>query len=260
MQEFLQQTTQEFQIFLLILIRVSCLIVVAPIFGNQDLPVQLKGGLTLIITWVLWSVHGGAVASLPTGAEQWLWAIITEAVFGLALAFVVNFIFTGAQLGGVIMGWQIGFGFINILDPLTGEEISLLGQFQYILASLIFIIVGGPLFLLEALGDSLWIISPGALHFNPEIGHQVVLLFGEIFIIGVKVSAPVMVTLLMLGVIEGLIARTVPQMNILLVGFPIRIGTGLMVLAWSVTAIAALYVSLFGGVPHLLRSVMKYMN
>ena len=144
------------------------------------------------------------------------------------------------------MGWQIGFGFINILDPLTGEEISLLGQLQYILASLIFIVIGGPLFLLEALGDSLWLIVPGTLQFNPEIGQQVAVLFGEVFIIGIKVSAPVYwLTLLMLGVIEGLIARTVPQMNILLVGFPIRIGIGLMVLAWSVTAIVALYVSLF---------------
>lgn len=260
MPEFLAQSAVEFQFFMLLFLRVGALIVVAPLFGSRDLPVQLKAGLTLIMTAVLWSVHAGGNFIPPPTSITWFWAIITEVIFGLSLGFVASLIFTGAQVGGIIMGWQIGFGFINIVDPLSGDEVSLMGQFQYMVASLVFIIVGGPLFLFRALSESLWVLPPGSLRWNPLLGNEVTVLFGEIFVIGLKVAAPLIVTLLLMSFIEGLIARTVPQMNILLVGFPIRIGVGLIILLWSTSAIVALYITLFDGMPGLLRNVMGFMR
>ena len=162
--------------------------------------------------------------------------IIGEVMIGLIIGFCVRIVFTGIQLAGQLVGFQMGMSIANVLDPASSNQVSLMSQFNYIVAFLVFLTINAHHLFIRALSESFFVVPPMTFLMDHFIFEKIVLFANNIFIIAIKVGAPVIVTLLLTSFIFGLIARMVPQIHIYIVSMPIQILIGL-----SVTAIVLPY-------------------
>ncbi len=220
------------QIILLILtfVRISCIVAVAPIFGSQDVSLQLKAGLAFMLTLIMFPLISGQIVEIPVKMIPFIIMVIKEVSIGLIIGFSMTLLFAGIQFAGSTIGMQMGFGLVNVIDPLTQEEVTVVGQFQFIIAILIFLIISGHHFVIQAMLDSLNLVPLASVHYEAgSLTEYMIQLTAGIFIIALKMGAPILVSLLLTEVGLGVIAKTVPQMNILMVGIPVKIGLGTLV-------------------------------
>jgi len=230
--------------FMLVLARVSALLAFMPIFGGS-MPRQVKTGLAIMVSIVLFPTVDSSQVQEDWGVFTLAAAVASEALIGLVGAFMVSLVFAGAQMAGAVMGFQIGFGIVNVVDPATNQQVSLTAQFMNIIAILLFLILNMHHFVLLALADSFAAIPLGAMVFPSELGQVLSVTFGEIFVTGFRVAAPVTATLLLMQAAMGLIARTVPQMNVFVVGFPLTISVGLLTLGAALPTFSLFYENQF---------------
>ena len=152
---------------------------------------------------------------------------VKELLVGIMIGFVFYSLFVGVQMAGAFVGFQIGFAIVNVIDPVTSQQISILAQFKFIMATLIFFLLDGHHMILQALVSSYQLVPIGEAVFNFSIHTEIARLIIGIFVIAIKLAAPVMATLILTDVGLGVVSRTVPQMNIFIVGFPLKIALGL---------------------------------
>lgn len=223
----MQQAFGEFGKLLLILCRVGGLFVFAPVLGSPDIPRQVKAGIILVVSILLTA----AMPELPSPEITALFfftLVPMELIMGAMLGFAAGLIFAAVQYAGGIIGLEIGFRFGALIDPHADEEVSLIAQFQYLLASLIFIILGGHRWVLSGLGDSFRLVPPGMVQFTPGVEIQLINMAGAIFSNAVQIAAPVLLSLLLSSFVLGILSRTVPQLNIINVGFILKILFGFL--------------------------------
>ena len=221
-----QITAEQLESFIFILLRVSAMVITIPIFGDSSVPVRIKAGLSLMIAFLLFPFIKFHLPAL--GMLSLVYGMLGEVIIGIIIGFVGKLVFVGVQIAGQLIGFQMGFAIVNVFDPITSEQISIIAQFQYLIAILIFLAVDGHHVFLYAIAESYRIISPLDFHFSAKLMQSIVEISGDIFIIAIKISAPIATVLLMTSIGFGLIARTVPQINILIVGFPLKIAIGLI--------------------------------
>ncbi len=221
-----QITAEQLQLFIFILLRVSAMVVTIPIFGNRNVPVRAKGGLSLMIAFLLFPFIKFHLP--PLEIFSLILGMLGEVIIGIIIGFAGRLAFAGVQIAGQLIGFQMGFAVVNVFDPITSEQVSIIAQFQYLIAMLIFLAVDGHHVFLFAIAESYRIILPFDFCFSVELMQSIVEISKDIFIIAVKIGAPVITALLMTSIGFGLIARTVPQINILIVGFPLKIAIGLI--------------------------------
>ncbi len=230
---------------LLIFVRALGIFTSAPIFGHTHLPAQLKVGLALMITLVLLPV---VPAPDPRVAENVLTlacAAAREVVVGLVIGYVSVLLFVAIQLAGEAIDIQVGFGLANIADPLLGTQASLVGQFQYMLATLIFLALNGHHLVLGALVKSFELVPLTGMAIQPLLGTRLLDILSQIFLIGLRIGGPVMLAVFLTDLALGLLGRTLPQMNLLMVGFPIKIFVGLAMLLITISSFYTLSQGLF---------------
>jgi len=223
----------EFEKFLLILLRVGGIMSISPFFGHRNIPTIVKIGFIGIFSIILLPivpVHGldseGNLGALFATAA-------IEILVGLLIGFAAMIVFIGVQLGGQIIGFQIGFAVMEVIDPTTSQGVSIIGQFQYILAILLFLAIDGHHLIINAVVQSFAIAPLGQVSLSSATAEIMTRMAVDVFSIAVKLSAPVIVTLFLTDVALGIIARTVPQMNVFIVAFPLKIGAGLLILVAS---------------------------
>ncbi len=147
---------------------------------------------------------------------------------GAMIGFTINLTFTAVKYAGSVAGMQIGFAIVNSFDPMTNSQVSVISQLYYILTVLLFFISGAHQILVGAMFESCLAVPPFS-GFDPSIGSWYLLEeFGTVFTLGLRIAAPIIVTLLLVSASMGVIVKTVPQINVLAVGFPIKIAVGLI--------------------------------
>ena len=219
----------------LVFLRVASALAVMPVFGYRGLALPVKVGLSAFLAMLLLptiSMAGGVDFS-RMGLLSFIGLAMPEILAGLILGITTNFIFYGVEMAGQLVGIQMGFGIVAVLDPMTETQVSIISQLQYIFAILIFLSLNGHHFLLEGLARSYLTAPLGGVTLPSSLLGIIVKLSGDIFVAAFKIAAPVMSALFLTEVALGIIARTVPQMNIFIVGFPLKIGVGLLGLALS---------------------------
>ena len=238
-----QILAKDLETFIFILLRVSCMVITIPIFGDSSVPVRIKAGLSLMITFLLFPC-----IKFPLPAPNLLpliYGMLGEVLIGIIIGFVGKLIFIGVQIAGQLIGFQMGFAIVNVFDPITSEQVSIIAQFQYLIAILIFLAVDGHYIFLYAIAESYRIISPLNFHFSAKLMQSIIEISKDIFIIAVKIAAPIATVLLMTSIGFGLIARTVPQINILIVGFPLKIAIGLIGIGLTLPVFTRIMTRLF---------------
>jgi len=221
----------EFWASVLIFCRVAALFTTAPIFGNRSIPKQVKVGLAAVLTLAMLPLVGPKVGAAPADMISMITQIAAETAVGFCLGFMVQLLLSAFQMAGYYIDTQMGFGIINILNPFTEQQTSAMGQFMYQLAMTLFLIAGGHLFLIATVAGSYVTVPPGGAHFSGDMSGAFTAFLGQLFVISVKIAAPAAAVLMVVDIAFAIVARTVPQMNVFIVGMPVKIIVGLLTLA-----------------------------
>lgn len=228
-----------------------------PIFGGKNIPFVFKAGLAISVSVLLFPIL--ELEALPYHFEAIPFgiAIISEIMLGVILGLSVNLIFAGVQLAGQLVGFQMGFAIANVMDPQTGNQASIIAGLQNMAAMLLFLAFNAHHWFLQTLADSFKLVPICDFKISGSLAEHFLRLAGNMFIIAVKVAAPVMAALLVTSVCLGLIARTVPKMNVFLVGMPLKIGLGLIFVAFSFPYLASFLKQIFMGLGDGILLILK---
>jgi flagellar biosynthesis protein FliR len=215
--------------FVLVLARVAGLLIAAPVLGHLLVPVRVRAGIAVVLAGAL-AAALPPLAAPPVTAWAVAGALVAESALGALLGLVAQFVFAGVQLGGQFVGIQMGFGMEGLIDPGSQASVTVVAQWHHLLALLVFLALDMHHLLVRALVESFHVAPPGGLAIAALGLRGAVALAGELFAIGVRVAAPVLVALLLTNGALGVLARTIPQLNVFVVGFPLNVGVGLVVM------------------------------
>ena len=186
-----------------------------------------------MVSFIAFPLVSQSGIQVPEGVFPYTFMMVGEVIMGLILGFVVLLLFIGIQFAGQLAGLQMGFGIVNVIDPQSSEQVSIIGQFLNILAILLVLTLNGHHLILQGLVHSFEVVPLGGIEFKEVVMQKLVVLSNEVFIIAIKISIPVLLSLFLISVAMGILARTVPQMNVFIVGFPVQLAVGLSVLVAS---------------------------
>jgi len=245
--DILNFTFDELERWFLMLFRIGSMLMVMPVFGYNSIPAAARMAVAFLVTSVIFPLHPETQLVLNPGVLEFFAVIIREVFIGLSIGTVTVFIFTGVQLAGHVMGHSMGFGMINTIDPFSEEHIPVLGQLLTMMTLVLFLLMNGHHFLLQAVDESFIRIPIGTGALSDRAIAGFARLTADIFSIGIKVAAPVLVSILVAEVALGIVARTVPQMNVWIIGFPLKIMVGLLTLLIALPMIVYVFGKIYRG-------------
>jgi flagellar biosynthetic protein FliR len=232
MERLLELPAQDLPLFLLVFFRMAGLMVAAPLFGSAVIPPAAKAFLALVLAVLLFPLAGrpGAPPSADLGTLAL--AAAGETAVGLIIGFAAALLFAAAQYGGQLVDQEMGLMMANVVDPISNEMVSVVGQFKMFFSMIVWLLIDGHHFLLQAAAESFATIPPmGASLPDAAALHAADTMMGSLFRVAVQVAAPAAATLFLVTVATAFIARAVPEMNVFVLGFGLRMAVGLVALA-----------------------------
>lgn len=234
------------QVFVLTLARISGVVMLAPPLGGAGVPVRVRALLAVALALVVLPVAWTEGLALPATLPGYLVVIAGELLIGLALGLGILILFSGLQIAGQLIGTVGGMQAADIFSPGLDASVPLFSQVLYQFALAIFLVVGGHHLVLAGLLDTFVALPPGTGGVSEDLAGTLATLAGQSFALGVRVAAPVTASLLMATLVMGLISRTLPQLNILLVGFGVNAFVTFGVLALSLGSVAWVFADHIG--------------
>lgn len=216
---------------LFVFLRIAGVIFIAPVFGHGSVPVLAKMFLAIVITYMLmflvkdfqFNQEQGLLMLALTGAK--------ELITGMIIGFAFNIVFWGISYGGMLTGQETGFGVAAMFNPSVEFENNIIGDFYYLIAMMVFLLINGHHFIIQALSSSLKIIPLGTYVISGNLATELAKYAGGVFIIAIKIAAPVLVSFFLVHVAMGVISRVIPQMQVFFVVLPLKMILGLMLMA-----------------------------
>ncbi len=225
-------TIKNFQIFLLIFFRVIAMVEVAPLLSSSLIPQLAKIGLSFFTAIAVypWIVEAGY--PIPDNIVQYFLLVLGEVLLGLIIGFFLSVIYAAFQVAGHFFSLQMGFGASQVYDPLAQIEIPIMGQFLNLIAMFTYVSVGGfQKFMLVGVLSSFKSLRAVDLVLGREYLFKIFIGgLGRLFSSALTIAFPILGSLLLVSISLGLLAKAAPQMNLLMMGFPISIGVGFLVL------------------------------
>jgi flagellar biosynthetic protein FliR len=243
----------------LIFLRVAAIVFSAPVLDTESIPVVFKAGLALAISMLLLPVVDAVVTVRDLSLVTFVIGIFSEIAIGVTIGLSVKLLFSGIQLAGQVIGFQMGFAVANVVDPTTSAQIPILAQFYNLTAMLVFLAINAHHMFIAALVDSYKILPPLSMHLSPQLVDMIMQLTANMFVVAVKVGAPLIAVMLVVSVGLGLVARTVPQMHIFIVAMPLKIMIGLVFMLIVTPYLTAFLIDLFSSYRVTLFDLMRIM-
>jgi flagellar biosynthetic protein FliR len=257
--QILLDVGRNFDYFLLMMLRVSALIISSPIFGRKNIPNMAKIGLCLVLTYVIFAGHPMTEPIAYRGLLEFAVLCLKELLFGLVLGYVTTLFFSVVQTAGYIIDTQVGFGMVSVLDTQTGTAVPVTGNFLYVVLMVCFFGVNAHHQLIRILSATVESIPIGQVTLRAELGTTALRVFAMAFVLAVNVAMPVVAAGLLGEVIMGVVVRTVPQMNIFVVGIPLKIILGLLALIAMLPIYVAftgtIFESMFDGIAGMFQTL-----
>lgn len=241
---YLDISVAQFQVFLLVFLRTLGVLAVAPIFGHRAVISQSKAGFAFALALVLFPSTPVTMA-VTTDLAPYVLGAVKEILLGMMFGFVAKLVFVAVQFAGEIIGIDIGFGVVNVIDPLSAEQISIIGTFKNLIAMVTFLMIDGHHILLQALAESLAMVPLGGVQLTELLAQGLVEMTSKVFGMAIKLAAPVVVSLFLTSVALGIMARTMPQMNVFIVGFPLKIAVGMGMMAMTLPLFQTILIKMF---------------
>jgi flagellar biosynthesis protein FliR len=208
--------------FLIVLMRVSGIMILAPFFSSQTVPAHVRIAFALVVSFLF--APSFPLRSIPADLNLSTIATVlpSEILFGVLLGFAATCVFAGFQFAGQVVSFQLGFSIVNVIDPQTQVESSVFSFFQNYLGLLFFLLINGHHWFLLAINQSFSLLPVGGVHLHASFMEYTIRLVGEMFVIGLRIAGPVIAVSVITDVVMGVIGRTAPQINILIVGMPLK--------------------------------------
>ncbi len=221
----MEYLVQNFQIFFLIMVRMVAMTIMAPFFSSGLFPLRLKVMLSFFVSMLVFPYLFSRGFKIPAGMGEYYLMIMNEVFIGVYLGFLISVIFAAFQLSGDFFAVQIGFGMSEVLDPVAQVSVPIIGQLKNLIGLLVFMAINGHHFLIEGIYKS-YELAPIISMKKTVIGgllKYLVYTFSGMFVIALKISLPVIGTIFLITISLGVLAKAAPQMNIMMLGFPIKI-------------------------------------
>jgi len=241
---------------MLVFARISAMLVALPIFGYAMVSVRIRVLLAVALTAVVVPVSTAAPVTEITTLPALILGISKEVAIGLLIGFGARLIFEGFSMAGGVVGLQMGFAIVNVMDPSSRQHQPIISQFWLLLIITLFLVTNSHHFLVEILVQNFSRIPVGGGEFSPELGETVVLGGSKIFQIVIRFAAPIMVFLLLVDTAIAFMARIMPQMNIFLVALPLKIGLGIFVLVISLKMFLVVFESIYGDMVNYVSTII----
>jgi flagellar biosynthetic protein FliR len=223
-----------FEAFLLVFVRMTGLFVVAPIFGRRNIPSYFKIGFSLFTSLILINTTVLQPAAYGDSIPGYVLLVMKEFLIGLSMGYVAYLSYNAIYIAGEIIDMKIGFGVVNVMDPMSNIQVPITSNLYFIASMLIFLAIDGHHMLIKALYDSFSTLPPGNMAFGAGALGVVTELFSTVLATGFKMAAPIVATVLIADVALGTVSRMVPQMNVFVIGMPLKIIIGLMIVALTI--------------------------
>ncbi len=240
---------QNFSVALLVFVRIMAMLRVAPLISSRSIPGVARVAIALFSAVAVypWVVEAGY--PIPDRGGHYLLLVLGEALVGLIIGFFMVVVFSGFQVAGQFFSLQMGLGASQVFDPLAQIEIPLMGQFLYVVAMLVFVMIGGfQKFLLVGVIRSFESLRAADLVAGRELVFGVfVRSLGKLFENSLVISFPILGTLMLTSVSLGLLAKAAPQMNLLMMGFPISIAVAYLVLLFVIPFLMTVFGEIIDG-------------
>ncbi|MBS4028637.1 MAG: flagellar biosynthetic protein FliR [Ignavibacteriales bacterium] len=221
----------QFVLYVMLFVRLGTMVAVAPVFGHEAVPPQVKIAFALFLSLAFFPLASKLTPPLlQNHFLSLILLVFQEAVVGMLIGFAVSIIFYGAMLAGEFIAFNMGLGFAHFFDPSVGQSVTVLSRFFHLISFLVFLSINGHHFVLEALQLSYGTVPIGGITFSQSVYTEMLSLSKTMFIVAVKIAAPAVVAMFLTNVVLAILSRVVPQMNIFIVGFPLQITVGLLVL------------------------------
>ncbi|ANA39349.1 MULTISPECIES: flagellar biosynthetic protein FliR [Geobacter] len=253
-------TVNDVAFFTLVMGRMAGIFAAIPIFGGRRVPTPIKALLVFAMTMVCFPIIKGKMPQFPTDMLSLGFLMVQEVLVGVSLGLLSLIIFAAVEFAGQIASVQIGLTIVTEFDPSQGGQLSIMSIILEMLATLLFLSLGMHHIFIGALVQSYDVLPLGAWHMSGGLLQFIVTTIGEVFVLAVRLAAPVMVTLLATSVMLGIMARSFPQMNVFFVSMPLNIGIGFIILGLSLPLFLHTVQGHFGMLDEQLKTMMKLMG
>ena len=250
----------EFTLFVLVLGRMAGLFSAIPLFGGKGVPIRIKVVLSFTMALVFFPAVRGYLHTVPDDVFTLAILVVQEVLIGLSLGLLSQVIFSAVEFCGTFIGMQMGFTTASLFDPTMGTQVSVLSVLENLLATLLFMTLEMHHVFLRAIIESYQVIPLGAWHISNELLKFIVATTGGIFVLAIKLAAPLMASLLAATVSLGVMARIFPQMNIFMMSFPLNIGLGFIVLGITVKVFFNILSANFISLSHQITTLFRLIG
>ena len=217
--------------FALVLIRTASVLFFSPIYSQAGLPLMIKIGLALVISFAVFPIISNSQPVLPDNMINFIIIVFKELAVGFLIGYVATLAFAAFVMGGGLISSEMGLTMAELVDPLTGDRVSPIAQLLQIVALILFFAINGHHWLINALILSYKTVPlTGFIEMGSSVS-KIMDLFNGLFIAAIKIAAPIMIVLGLTVVVAGFLARSTPEINIFLIIFPMKILVGFLLLA-----------------------------
>ena len=228
----------KFILFTLVLARVGGLTMTAPVYGANEVPLRVRGLVAAALALLIVPSQWQAPLEYPGNAVHYVVLLGSEALIGACLGLGVLILIHGMTLAGALVGQASGLTLFDVFDPALDQDVPLFSRLMFLVTVAVFVCLGGHRMVMAGLLDTFQTIPPGSGQFSRSIADGFVTLVSQSFSLGVRAAAPAVTALILATVILGLIGRTLPQLNILTVGFGLNAMLALAVLGLTLSGAA----------------------
>ncbi|MBN6887179.1 flagellar biosynthesis protein FliR [Cytobacillus horneckiae] len=249
-----------FPSMLLVFVRVTSFFLMMPIFSYRTIPNAAKIGIGFFLAWIMIYTIDAPVLEID---GTYFLLIIKEALVGIFVGFIAYLMLSAIQIAGGFIDFQMGFAIANVIDPQTGAQSPLTGQYLYMISLLFLLSVNGHHLLMDGIFYSYQFIpidQPWIPFGDEGLAEFVVKAFNSMFIIAFQMAIPVVGSLFLVDVALGIIARTVPQLNVFVVGLPVKIGVSFIVLFIVMSVLMVVVSRLFETMLETMRGLLSLMG
>lgn len=246
-----------FTAIILVFMRLLTFFIIVPVFFPKGTPVTFKIGFTIILSYILIPGIAYDFLSNISSIYVFIFYCINEIITGLVLGYITNLCFHSISFAGKLMDMQIGLSMISMFDPNIESSATLIERLLYWTSLVIFFVVDAHHVLIKALIESFKVISLGKLILSEASINLIFKAFNEFFLIGLKIAIPIVLIIILTDLTMGLVARTVPQLNIMILGMPVKILVGIGSFAFVLPMFIKLVETSFQGIPDAMRALFK---
>ncbi len=258
--EILNWTTSQLLVLLIIMIRTGPLIFLMPVMGSNSVPSQVKILATVITALALTGAVKVDPDLMPESTAGFVFFVLHEICLAFILALFSRFIFAATQMAGQMVGIQMGMGMAGVMDPQYGIQVPIVGQLWNLIAILFFLSVNGHHIFFYTLAESFQWVTPGTISLSGSLFEGIIRGAGHMFVLSVKIMAPASAAVFFSHVAMGIIAKTVPQVPILIVGMPINIAVGFIFIGLSLIYFMPLMINQFAMLDRLLPELAMILG